>query len=302
MKKVMLNDLLQQTDDRSTSLFKYAVKQLSRCRFSFTEEHCELIALYKGEKYLVVVTNEISSQQICERASLFIINDEPSVQYFIDDMKMFKIKNSEESLVSALKNYKKENFMPGEKYQNKYYYKFYSKTPLESSLRDLYTAEWIDYEKQLENGNIIFDELGVAGLFAMSYDYLFKSFNEEVKERYGSSLLILRLLNDQNYLCDGKEIIGDRFEVMKKYDLKNPNIGEIGDFVEEAVKENTRRYEVLLAEKDNEIADLYHAINELREDNAVISKKAYNYLNYIKLIIFIFIMFYIIPKIISFLC
>ena len=298
----MLNDLLQQTDDRSTSLFKYAVKQLSRCRFSFTEEHCELIALYKGEKYLVVVTNEISSQQICERASLFIINDEPSVQYFIDDMKMFKIKNSEESLVSALKNYKKENFMPGEKYQNKYYYKFYSKTPLESSLRDLYTAEWIDYEKQLENGNIIFDELGVAGLFAMSYDYLFKSFNEEVKERYGSSLLILRLLNDQNYLCDGKEIIGDRFEVMKKYDLKNPNIGEIGDFVEEAVKENTRRYEVLLAEKDNEIADLYHAINELREDNAVISKKAYNYLNYIKLIIFIFIMFYIIPKIISFLC
>ena len=217
-------------------------------------------------------------------------------------MKMFKIKNSEESLVSALKNYKKENFMPGEKYQNKYYYKFYSKTPLESSLRDLYTAEWIDYEKQLENGNIIFDELGVAGLFAMSYDYLFKSFNEEVKERYGSSLLILRLLNDQNYLCDGKEIIGDRFEVMKKYDLKNPNIGEIGDFVEEAVKENTRRYEVLLAEKDNEIADLYHAINELREDNAVISKKAYNYLNYIKLIIFIFIMFYIIPKIISFLC
>ena len=77
MKKVMLNDLLQQTDDRSTSLFKYAVKQLSRCRFSFTEEHCELIALYKGEKYLVVVTNEISSQQICERASLFIINDDP---------------------------------------------------------------------------------------------------------------------------------------------------------------------------------------------------------------------------------
>ena len=302
MEQVMLKDLFQQRDDRSTSLFKYAIKQLSRCRFSCTEERCELIALYKEEKYLVIVTNEVSLQEIRERIFLFSINDEPSVKYFIDAMVLFKINHPEDTLMSSLKNYKNKNYIPGKEYKDKYYYKFYSKTPLKSSLRDSYNAKWIDYEKQLENGNIIFDELGVAGLFAMSGDTLFKAFNEVVKERYGSSLFILRLLDDQDYFCDDKEIIGDRFEVMKKYDLENPNIGEIGDFVKEAVKENTRRYEVLLAEKDNEIANLYHAINELREDNAVIFKKAYNYLNYIKLIIFIFIMFYFIPKIISFLC
>jgi len=59
MEQVILKDLFQQRDDRSTSLFKYAIKQLSRCRFSCTEERCELIALYKEEKYRVIVTNEV---------------------------------------------------------------------------------------------------------------------------------------------------------------------------------------------------------------------------------------------------
>lgn len=302
MEQVMLNDLLQQTDNRSTSLFNYAIKQLSRCRFSFTGEHCELIALYKGEKYLVVVTNEISLQQICERIPSLSINHEPSVQYYYNIMVLFKKDYPEDTLLPALKRYKKENYIPGKKYQNKYYYKFYNKTPLKSSLRDLHNSDWINYEKQLENGNIIFDELGVAGLFAMSFDTLLMSFNKDTKKHYGSSLFILRLLDDQNYLCDGIEIIGDRFEVMKKYDLGNHNTNKIGDLVIEAVKENTRRYELLLAEKDSEITKLNHEISDLREDNAVLSKKAYNSLNHIKLIIFILVMFYFIPKIISLLC
>lgn len=298
----MLNDLLQQTDDRSTSLFKYAVKQLSRCRFSFTEEHCELIALYKGEKYLVVVTNEISLQQICKRIPRLSIDHEPSVKYYYNIMDLLNKEYPENTLMSALKKYKKENYIAGEKYQNKYYYKFYSKTPLKSSLRDFYNSEWINYEKQLEKGNIIYDESGVAGLFAMSFDALLMSFNKVTKERYGSSLFILRLLDDQNYLCDGKEIIGDRFEVIKKYDLINLQFDEIGDFLKEIVKENIRRCEFLLAEKDNEITRLYHSNSELREDNAALSKKACNSLIPIKLLILALIMFYFIPKIISLLC
>lgn len=303
MEQVILKDLFQQRDDRSTSLFKYAIKQLSRCRFSCTEERCELIALYKEEKYRVIVTNEVSLQEIRERIFLFSINDEPSVKYFINAMVLFIIENSENTLMSALKKYKNKNYMPGKKYNDKYYYKFYSKTPLKSSLRDSYNAKWIDYEKQLENGNIIFDELGVAGLFAMSGDTLFKAFNEVVKECYGSSLFILRLLDDQEYFCDGKEIIGERFEVIKKYDLENPKINEIGDFVKEMIKENTRKHELLLAEKDNKINELNHALSELREENTALFKIAYRIRSQrniiIGLVLLVLLMFYIIPTILQ---
>lgn len=47
----------------------------------------------------------------------------------------------------------------------------------------------VDYEKQLEDGNIIYDENNLCGLWAMPYEMVLSCFNEEFKNRYGSKLM-----------------------------------------------------------------------------------------------------------------
>ena len=58
---------------------------------------------------------------------------------------------------------------------------------------------------------------------------IFECLNDECITRYGSKIFILEPVPDCKYLDDGKEIIGDRFSVVGKYDLEN--ISDVGAFI-----------------------------------------------------------------------
>lgn len=90
-------------------------------------------------------------------------------------------------------------------------------------MRKLYGAKWINYEKQLSEGDIIFDERHINGLWAMPYDMFLKCFNEKCKANYGDKFFILKTVPECHYLFDNKEIIGDRFKVVAKSTLELSN-------------------------------------------------------------------------------
>ena len=121
-------------------------------------------------------------------------------------------------------------------------------------MRELYQVSWIDYEKQLEKGSIIHDELGICGLWAMPYNMLFKFFNVECKERYGDNLFILKPVPECRYINDDKEIIGDRFKVIKKYDLNS--ITDVGELIEYLVSLEKKEYDTKISELNAKISDL----------------------------------------------
>ena len=85
-------------------------------------------------------------------------------------------------------------------------------------MRKEYGATWIDYEKQLQNGNIIYDETNTNGLWAMPL-CIFKTCinNSDVQNRYGDKFFIVRTANDCQYIENEKEIIGAKFEVLEQH-------------------------------------------------------------------------------------
>lgn len=112
----------------------------------------------------------------------------------------------------------------------------------------------IDYGKQLEEESIIYDELGLCGLFAMPYNMLFECFNEQCKERYGDKLFILKTIPECRYLKDGKEIIGDRFEVIEDYDLNC--IEDVGKLCKHLVDLEENKSNTKISELNAKIRDL----------------------------------------------
>ena len=81
-------------------------------------------------------------------------------------------------------------------------------------------ATWLDYEKQLEQGNIIYDENEVCGIWAMSKSFCHKVFDEKCIEHYGDRVLIVEPIDGELYFNDGPELIGKRYLVKGKYNMR----------------------------------------------------------------------------------
>lgn len=192
----------------ATNIRTLVLKQLSRGRFEIIDNLCKVIILLNSEKRTVTLSNAIN---INEFINLIYIaeNKEPSL-YFLQQ----KI-GVDAPLLMCLKDYQDQFYKLGSEFENEYWYKFYSKTEIKDGMRESYQASWIDYEKQLENDSIIYDEVGVCGLWAMPYQMLFKFFNQQCKARYGDKLFILKTLPECRYINDGKEIMEIDLRLLK---------------------------------------------------------------------------------------
>lgn len=251
MEQIYYRDLLNSVkDERNRKILYYTQKQITRGNFHIKEDRCEVIAFYDNVKYLVILTDDISIKEFSN--NLVWIYGEPSDNFLKDHLY-----HRDGSLFAELSNYQQSNCKPGRDYKKKYYFKIYSKEKIENSLRELYNSGWIDYEKQLEKGNEIYDEIGVAGLFAMTFDIFMCSFNESSRSNYGNRLFLVKLLDDVNYFFNNKEIIGSRFEVIEKYDLGTAKIEEIGKLVKRLIEMKEAEHKNLIIQKDNRIEKLY---------------------------------------------
>lgn len=258
MKKLIFEEFFTNGNNlraENNNIIEYAVKQLSRGRFEIINEHCETIVLNDRKKHLVIFSNNTQTEKLYNLTYSF--SNEPSLQFFRE-----QLITTNKSLISFLKYYKESFYKSGEEYKNDYWFKFYSKTKLDNGLRDVYKAEWIDYEKQLKMGSIIYDEYEVAGIWAMPYELLKKSFNNEVKSNYGDQLFVVKPVYNCKYLYDGKEIIGHQYEVKEKYDLNDFNdIGKLIMFINKIEREK-------LDQENNMIKKaMYNEITTLKNNN-----------------------------------
>ena len=236
----------------ASTILGLVIKQISRGRFEITDNICEVKILLKEEKRTVILSNTIMLQEFREQIE-GVSPKEASL-----DLLYNKIGFNKEPLLEVLKNYQDQFYKLGTEFENEYWYKFYSKTEIQDGMRELYQAGWIDYEKQLEKKTIIHDELGMCGLWAMPYHMLLECFNEQCKERYGDKLFVLKTVPECRYIDDGKEIIGDRFEVIEKYDLNS--IEDMGKLFDHLLSLKKNEYET-------KIAELYARIRSLENEN-----------------------------------
>lgn len=256
----LLNDKLTGVRWSKSEIVENALKQLSRCRFEFKADVCSVVIRYKNKLVKILFTNDISLYKFSDL--LHCYSNEPST-YFMRN----KINSYDKSLFTYLKEYKDRYYLLGGEYKNAKWYKFYNTVPLNDPMRILYNSKWIDYEKQLEEGNIIYDENNLCGLWAMPYEMVLSCFNEEFKNRYGSKLMVVKPVSDCRYINDGKEIIGDRYLVTDKYDLTN--INDMGKFIQFycSIKEE------FYCEK---IKGLETEISEQIEENEKLNTQLYN--------------------------
>lgn len=251
MKQLIFEDYIKPNvgyqKDAST-IKTLAIKQISRGRFEVSDDFCEVKIFLKGKKRTVILSNSIKLQEF--RAQMtWVSPKEPSLDFLYN-----KIGWNNEPLLGFLKNYQDQFYKLGTEFENEYWYKFYSKTEIKDGMRELYQAGWIEYEKQLEKEKIIYDELGICGLWAMPYHMLLKCFNEQCKKHYGDKLFILKTVPECRYINDGKEIIGDRFEVIEKYDLNS--IEDVGKLLEHLINLEKNEYEAKISELNARIRSL----------------------------------------------
>lgn len=234
------------------------IKQLSRCRFEVTGDLCKVEILLNNEKRTIIFSNEIDKEKMIDLAD-GIFTTEPSLDLFRNKMLI-----NDEPLLIFLKKYQQEYYKLGTEFENEYWYKFYSKTEIEDGMRKLYQAGWIDYEEQLENESIIYDELGISGLWAMPYDTLLDHFDENHTKLFGDKLFVLKTVPDCRYLKDRMEIIGDRFEVIQKYDLND--INNIGKLINHLIEVDKSKYETIIENKNIAIKNLNNKNMKLNDN------------------------------------
>lgn len=194
---------------------RLAIKQLSRARFEIKGNKCYVKILLDDSICEVFFTNNINHSTFENEIYLALSHSrEPSLEFMYDKMYYF-----DKPLLVELKHYQDTYYKLGAEFEAETWFKLYSKEQIVNDMRDLYQARWIDYEEQLENGTIIYDEYTLNGLWAMPLEMILECFSDVCKERYGDNLFILRTVSDCRYLYDGKEIIGDSFEVIEKLNL-----------------------------------------------------------------------------------
>ena len=261
MKQLIFEEYLQpdmRYQEENDIVITSVIKQLSRCRFEVTGDLCKVEILLNNEKTTIIFSNKIDKKKMLGLAKSIFIT-EPSLDLFCN-----KISISNEPLFTFLKKYQQEYYKLGTEFENEYWYKFYSKTKIEDGMRRLYQAGWIDYENQLENESIIYDELGISGLWAMPYNSLLDHFDENHAKLFGDKLFVLKTVPDCRYLKDRMELIGDRFEVVQKYDLND--INDIGRLINHLIEVDKSKYETIIENKNITIENLNNKNMKLNDN------------------------------------
>ena len=213
----------------ATKILSLTIGQISRCRYNISNHICKVNILLDNQERMVLLTDSISVIDFLGQISVAKGGfNEASLDILFN---WCNAHLKEGNLLTVLRDYQIKYYLPGIKYNNEIFYKLYSKDKFTTDLREHYGASWIDYEEQLEKSPFIYDTWGISGLWAFSRDTFIRKviteFNDEnhkiindtCKKNYGSQLFLLKTIPSCKYFYNGKEIIGDRFNVIKKYDL-----------------------------------------------------------------------------------
>ena len=238
------------------SIKNYALKQLSRCRFVIDDGKCLVKALYEEEICQVVFTNELSVYEFAQYIKS--VSNEPSPQFMYDQIRTFNC-----TLIELLEEYKRKHYISGSELMNEIWYKIYNPLPHSCEYRKVFDATWIDYEKQLWNGDIIFDE-GIGGLWAMPAEMMLECFNEECVEHYGNRVFVVKPVDDCFYINDGKEIIGERFKVIESLSLEE--ITDMGKLIKYLVEHEIENGKKLVFAKEIEKCDIRNERDSYQAD------------------------------------
>lgn len=247
MRTMDFNDLrMASIFDRDMEKLKRLVyKQLAFGRYKIEGTTCRVrIRIGETEFLEVLIDNTIYITQDlhvdihnCKK----IYSKEPALEYFANYLENYNRDNNRYEdeiyvLVLLLEKYKKEHTISGCDLETVEILKLYSpkKELLNNDKRENYGAGFIDYEKQIHDQRafpIIHNEGGLNGIWASTKAGFNNSISEENRNDFGSSLFILKPMEDCQYFIfpvksngdfsGAKEIIGDRFQVVKKMELHN---------------------------------------------------------------------------------
>lgn len=200
------------------------VKQLSRARFEISDQNQCKLRIIHSDTIIEVYFDSMITIADFNHILYGIPTGEPSLDYFRDYINNYIAHNDcngNTDIITVLREYQNSQYKSGSNFENQLWFKIYSDTPIENGMRKLYGAVWIDYEKQLSDGNIIYDKQHTNGIWAMPFSVFKDCFNEECNEKYGDKFFAIQPLPDCQYIYDKKELIGDRFRVVFKSTLDN---------------------------------------------------------------------------------
>ena len=213
--------------EENIKIIELSIKQLSRTRFIIKNNLCETHINYQDNEITVIFTNNIEFRVFQHYVILF--SNESSVKQLSEFLITFLGEKTD--LFSLLNEYFRKYTFVINGNTDKVWFKFFSDTEPSDPMRNEYNVKWINYNKQLESSNIIYDENKLVGLFAIeNLKTLYEAFSDTCKNRYGNQLFILAPVEGITYFKDENEIIGDSFKVLKKFNLKK--FEEIGDLLE----------------------------------------------------------------------
>ena len=98
----------------------------------------------------------------------------------------------------------------------------------------------------------------------MPYDSLLDHFDENHAKLFGDKLFVLKTVPDCRYLKDRMELIGDRFEVVQKYDLND--INDIGRLINHLIEVDKSKYETIIENKNITIENLNNKNMKLNDN------------------------------------
>ncbi len=266
MKRLFHDELIKSGNLALFDIIVNANKQISRCRFDIDSDGVKVVFLLAEEKY--EVTYKPDTDVEVSFSKLYRYPKEPSLEYFYS----YAIEHQELKFVDLVKTYKEDCFLLGSTFKDTYFYKLYSTSELKNPMRELYQASWIDYETQLTAGdNQIYDSVGNCGIWAFPWYMMDKCLNEASFEMYGDRLFVLKTVQNSNYLFDGEEIIGERFEVVDK--MKFENLEDIRKLIE-ILNEQRMQAEKSLNEQCNDLVKYREmAENRMRYQNDTIHRQ-----------------------------
>ncbi|HEM3718341.1 TPA: hypothetical protein U1D18_002086 [Streptococcus suis] len=242
MRTLDFNDLLTDYNDLKWLVYK----QLAFGRYMIEGTVCKVIVNSEKEGCLEVqIDTTFKNKEIADDIdkNIHLVSKEPAVRYLVSSLRLeyrnnnnWEMKNENNIFLFFLEKYKKRHTKNGCDLETVEILKLYSpkKELLNNDKRENYGAGFIDYEEQICNQGanpIIHNEGGLNGIWASTKAGFNNSISEENRNDFGSSLFILKPLKDCQYFIfpvksDGdfsgaKEIIGDRFQVVKKLELPN---------------------------------------------------------------------------------
>ena len=213
-------------------LCRYFMSQISRCKFDITNDECLIKAIDEnGEIFSINFSNEdINVLEFFEALNGFI-RDEPSIRVmsdriFVKERNDFIHSDGKRTVIDILRDYKINYFTCGNNLNYRRLYKLCSDELFTTNNKEFRNINYIDYQKQLINGNDIIHDEGIAGLWAFTANTILeyisgKYVNGQNISEHENRIYVVSPLEDCNYIDTGTEVIGDKYKVEFSTSLPN---------------------------------------------------------------------------------